>query len=247
MTRQKTTEAAEEAANEDDKAVNQERLTQLQDQHALELSTAKGQIRKLESAVFEAEKANSTSQLKGQSHALTPSFAPITDIPLTMLRSLSAVHELQTEMETLRSSLAQSARTLSLPTSGNSSSVVSPSRASSTNPFDHLSSRPVDADLPASSRHARKVSLSMLKARMDTGPGGGPRKVSTGAMSALTVDEEEEGGAHRADPVALSATKTGAPPISNARPSGPRMVTHQFSDRDGIIWCPCCVGDLIVI
>jgi hypothetical protein len=165
------------------------------------------------------------------------------DVPV----STPSVHELQAEMETLRSSLAQSTRNLSLPTSGNSSTAASPSRQLSTNPFDHLSARPVDADLPASSRHGRKVSLSMLKARMETGPGGGPRKVSTGAMSSLTVDEEEEGGADAARPAPPPPAAAGALPASNGKPIGPRMVTHQFSDRDGIIWCPCCEGDLIVI
>jgi len=69
VARDKAAEAEKDAAAEGDKAADEERLTQLQNQHALELSTAKGQIRKLESAVFEAEKANSSSQLKGRSWA----------------------------------------------------------------------------------------------------------------------------------------------------------------------------------
>lgn len=227
----------------------EERITTIQNQHALELSTAKGQIRKLESAVFEAEKANSTSLLKRESAPASPRAPTALLLTLTSAPS-TAVHELQAEMDTLRATVAQSSRTLSLPAStGSSSAVVSPSRVPSTNPFDHLSARPVDADLAPASRHARKVSLSMLKARMETGPGGAPREVSTGALSSMTVDEEDEaGGASSA--ASASAGESSAAAANGGLSSsakGPRMVTHQFSDRDGIIWCSCCEGDLIVI
>ena len=84
---------------------------------------------------------------------------------------------------------------------------------------------------------------------MEVGPGGGPRKVSTGGMSALTVEEEEEESSANVTKAGCSPppAAAGATPASDGKPSGPRMVTHQFSDRDGIIWCPCCEGDLIVI
>lgn len=62
-------EKAEESKEGEEKARHEERLeerlTTLQNQHALELSTAKSQIRQLESSVFEAEKSTSASLIRG--------------------------------------------------------------------------------------------------------------------------------------------------------------------------------------
>lgn len=93
----------------------------------------------------------------------------------------------------------------------------------------------------------------MLKARMETTPSD--RKVSTGGLSSLTVEEEGDEDHNESGPNGVAGSKD----ASLTRPStsttnalgggggGPRMFTHQFSDRDGIVWCSCCEGDLIVI
>lgn len=252
--------AAEEkkrrAAAEEKQNGSASELATLQDQHALELSSANSRIRALETGVFETEQQREASNRK--------------------------ISLLEAEIDQLKEALLSTRRPLTTGASPAATAVASPPvdtlprpsnpnlispNDTALNPFELLAKRPVDADLPPASRHARKVSLSMLRARMDSSsgglgapllhPGGGRSGTSSaGARSPSatyaglgSLGEEE---AEKIDPImgAVEAVEAAAAATAaGGEASAPKKtaIHHQFSDKDGIIWCRCCEGDLIVI
>lgn len=255
----------------------------------LELSAARSQIRELEGTLFEAQRAQGLAEAK----------------ILKLERQHQTVHQQQQYQQPsskIRSTSPSSSTPLFSPPLLSSSASTPP--GSLLNPFESLhASRPIDADLSASSKHARNVSLSMLKARMAPSPsssslGGGslaglrggigmgtsssvPNGLGTSSnLSGTTTTAGGSGGPRRiggnnnnnyhsssyskpthlgslgeeeTEPEPSSSTPSPStlssfvdPPLHATSPFQ-LLPPPQFSDREGIIWCKCCEGDLIVI
>ncbi|TFK77514.1 hypothetical protein BDN72DRAFT_47345 [Pluteus cervinus] len=193
-------------------SLDSELFSSLKQQHALELSATQSQIRALEDSVFQAE---------AKSHALQ-----------------KQVSALEDQLAHARSAVPRSF----------SPSV--PSRPSSRGPTlndgrrpsigshrpSHLAAPPIsrsafDQDLSPETLHKRKVSLSMLKARMDS---------ETAAKS---------------HPSTRAVTPIPPPSLPTVREptSQTRSLTHhhhhrpQFMDETHVFWCQGCRGDLVVL
>lgn len=246
-------------------------------QHSLDLSTARSQIRSLEASLFQTEQKSSRSErriadLESELAVLRlrrPSSTPSHENGNQ--HGLSFDPFFSPSQERGRPSSPFNFTTNTNPSGGTPSSGPRPnlhrrsSSASSSNfnplptlpaPFEPLSQRPVDADLPPASRHARRVSLSMLKARMDlTGLGGGfPGSPSGGGMapsrSPAMVGLAEADSSRPSSPLGGRGSRRASHPPreedGGADVLGKKAVP-QFSDKESLIWCRCCEGDLIVI
>lgn len=183
-------------------SLDEEMLSAIKQQHALELSAAQSHIRTLETAVFEAE---------------------------------ARAHALQKHVTALEDQLAH---------------LRGPSRASQRSPMPRTSSRPVEfgdelrratfnkavptptsatfEGLSVEAQHKRRVSLSMLKAR---------------------IESEVAASAKLASPIVRTA---GLPTVAEL--GSPQAVQQhavprkpQFMDDSHIFWCHCCQGDLVIL
>lgn len=200
-------------------------LSSIQDQHLLELSSARSRIRTLEASVFAGEQ-----QINLFSRQLA-------DLSEELLRRggdpSTAMGRVMTPIPSVSGAVTPRGLTPS-------------QSSSSTNPFDVLSQRPVDADLPPSSRHARRVSLSMLKARIEQPPLLSPLPQGVGSLAMSPGARSHSGGLPRLAEIGDEVEEDGLlVGTGEERPRGMKVI--QFSDKEGIIWCRCCEGDLIVI
>lgn len=211
------------AANGTDQAdtssssLNEEMLSAIKQQHALEMSAAQSQIRALETGVFQAE---------AKTHSLQ--------------RQLSFMEE---QLAGYQRSSSRASQRPGLPMRTNSRAVVDHSsdlrRASFSSHRNgqipqHLSPAvtPAIDGLSPEARHKRKVSLSMLKAR---------------------IDSEAQVDSRRSSPVVkpVSLPTVVEPPSRPATPPVhvhlPRKAHTQFLDEAHIFWCGSCQGDLVVL
>ena len=208
-------------------SLDAEMLSALKQQHALELSAAHQQVRSLETSVFNAE---------AQVHTLQRQLAALED-ELAQLRPLQP------------SSRAPSAqvlpkRTVSR-TAGHSDDLR---RASFQSHRPAVASPPVALSafegLSPETRHKRKVSLSMLKARIDSEVAASshtPRPSSRSSRSFASSPGSKPGGL----PVVVE------PPSQSSSPPS-HIHTHPakrpiFMDESHIFWCHSCQGDLVVL
>ncbi|KAI0830783.1 hypothetical protein BC628DRAFT_902645 [Trametes gibbosa] len=209
-------------------SLDEEMLNALKQQHALELSEAQSQVRALETSLFRTE---------AQVHAFQRQIAALED-ELAQLR----VHQLQR------------------PSSRGAVPQLLPRRTSS-KAIDHSddlrrasfgSHRPTNLSVPQTpsafeglspeTRHKRIVSLSMLKARIDSEVAASsthhPSRPSSRNSRSVSSP------AHR--PTALPAVIE--PPSQPATP--PPAPVHKrpvFMDESHIFWCHSCQGDLVVL
>lgn len=200
-------------------SLNEEMLSAIKQQHALELSAAQSQIRALETDVFQAE---------AKTHSLQ--------------RQLSLMEE-QVATYQRTSSRASQRPGLPIRTTSNRAMVDHSDdlrRASFSShrnaPISHHlapSVTPAINGLSPETRHKRKVSLSMLKARIDS-----ESQADTSRRSSPVVK-----------PVGLPTVVE--PPSRPATPPVhvhlPRKAHNQFLDEAHIFWCSSCQGDLVVL
>ena len=175
------------------RSLDDEMLSAVKQQHAMELSSAQSQIRALEAAVFEAQ--DRAHRLQRQTHILedqlaTRSVSRATTRPF----SPGARPASRTSGDLRRGSLT--------------SSLVPPTRSV------------FDVGLSPETRHKRQVSLSMLKARI-----------------------ESETAAHRYTP-----PPRGLSPVPDSV-SDIDSHSHrpQFMDESHIFWCHSCRGELVIL
>lgn len=249
---------------ERDQSLNQEMLSAVRQQHALDLSTAHSRIRTLETDVFEAQAAAHTFQKR--------------------------VTALEDELLQLR---AQGTPGRATPPFRNASfhGGSEDSRRhslSSTRPHTPSSlrivARPVYEDnLSAETRHKRKVSLSMLKARIESeraaaqhtsAPSsmsvmGSPRSSLARGLSSVTIVEADEGSVevngrggetprtgleNRPSSVASERSRSHSHSRSHVVGSGSAtrddvkgIRASHFLDESHVFWCHSCRGDLVVL
>ncbi|KAH9949368.1 hypothetical protein B0H21DRAFT_838761 [Amylocystis lapponica] len=193
-----------------------EMLSALKQQHALELSAAQSQIRSLETTLFEAE---------AQTHAFQRHVAALED-QLTHLRAASRASmrsPLPSRVPSRNVDRSDDLRRASL--NSRRPAHLAPPSSSLSSAFDGLSPE---------ARHKRRVSLGMLKARIDSEVAASftPRPPS----STAPVD-----------------TPLSTVPEPTSRPSTPHSAHHhapkkpQFLDEAHIFWCHSCQGDLVIL
>jgi len=207
----------------------------LKQQQMLELSNARSQIRALESAVFEAD---------ARAHSLQKQVSSLMD-QLTQLRSLSTVptrpfsptpgmpsrpgSRARNVSDELRVQAARAGSSQSI--SGMSNPRSSPLHKPRKSTFETLSPE---------TRHKRRVSLGMLKARIDSELASSV-KSSQPPSRALTPLPESE----------LMKTNGASPSSSVMEPSEPHHIRgfkrHQFLDESHVFWCQSCHGDLVIL
>jgi myosin protein heavy chain len=228
------------AASPSSPSLDKEMMNALKQQHRLELSAAQSQIRSLQTSVFEAEaRAHSfqrqLSQSEDQLAQLRALSSPSTlpPLPPQPLSSTSASsphphpHPMQLDHPPRPSSRAR-----------NHSDDLR--RASLTQRRGSNHSIPLGAAHPAfgtnlspETRHKRKVSLGMLKARIDSEMAAAGSIPPSRVASPLHAELPER-GSPRADPHAANSIHN-----SHKRP--------QFLDESHIFWCHSCKGELVVL
>lgn len=195
---------------EPERSLDDEMLSSLRQQHALDLSAAHSQVRALESSVFNAE---------ARSHAL------------------------QKQVSTLEDQLAHYKFTSRVPPTFSSGI---PSRPSSRNDLRRTSigsHRPsqlgvplvrsiLDQNLTPETRHKRMVSLSMLKARIDSEAAAASHPPSRAITPVPHL------------PTVVEPTSRPASPQDHHRHHHRRP---QFLDESHVFWCHSCRGDLVIL
>jgi chromosome segregation ATPase len=170
--------------------------------HALELSAAQSQVRSLETTLFQEQAKTHTLQRR--------------------------ITGLEDEVHMMKMQTAHPQRLLS----PRPPSVASVESKRAPQPPPAPKRPPIDSSLPADVMHKRKISLSMLKARIEselsvrvTSPNGHTPRMG---MGQLVEEDEEDGHVH-------SHGKKGHRP------------QPQFGDELHVFCCASCQGDLVVL
>ena len=208
----------------------------LKQQQVLELSNARSQIRALESAVFEAD---------ARAHTLQKQVSSLMD-QLTQLRSLSTVPT-RPFSPTPGMPSRPSSRALNISDELRVQAVRAGSSRSvsgTSNPHSPPSQRPRKSTfetLSPETKHKRRVSLGMLKARIDSELASSV-KTSRPPSRALTPLPESE---------STKVNGAGSSSSSVMEPSEPHHIRgfkrHQFLDESHVFWCQSCHGDLVIL
>lgn len=202
------------------RSLDDEILSSLRQQHALDMSSAQSQIRALENSVFDANAR--AHALQKQVHVLEDQVARR---PLSRLgqRSFSPVP----------SGLRPSSRNSEIRRSSFGSQ-----RGSMPGGGPPIARSIFDQSMSAETRHKRLVSLSMLKAR---------------------IDSEVEVTVSR--PSSRASSVRPLSPVEGSRPGSPHSHSHswsnsitghlahrpQFLDDSHVFWCHSCSGDLVIL
>ena len=141
-------------------------------------------------------------------------------------------HSLQKRVNTLEVQLAQSSRADLRP-----SSPTIPPRPSSHKPSNNPTPSPltrsvIDIGLSPDARHKRQISLSMLKARIDS------EKMALSSLSNYPPSRP------------LSPPVASLPTVrESSLQSTPAHLSHRprFLDESHVFWCHSCQGDLVVL
>lgn len=197
-------------------SLDTELLSSLKQQHALELSAAQSQIRALENSVYGAQ---------SQIHALQRQVSALED-QLTHARSIP------------RRSFSPGLP--SRPSSrGQNHSDMRRSSFGSHRP-SQLSRSSLDQNLSAEILHKRKISLSMLKARMESEAATKSRPITRSATPIPpSLEQVQESNGY----VSTSAT----PSLLITNHPHSHYPRTQFMDEAHIFWCNACRGDLVIL
>ncbi len=220
-------------------SLDKEMMNALKQQHRLELSAAQSQIRALQSSVFEAEaRAHSFQKQLSQSEdqlaqlraasshvAAQRSFSPTGQNPSS---SRPSSRQRNRSDDLRRASLSQrrgGGGGVGVPAGGPRSGAASA----------------FGANLSPETRHKRKVSLGMLKARIDS-------EMAAGVIPSVPTSRA-------ASPLHLHHHASAAADLDKASPLDPHAANDahslhkrsQFLDESHIFWCHSCRGELVVL
>jgi hypothetical protein len=207
------------------RSLDAELLSSLRQQHALDLSAAQSQIRALENSVFDAE---------ARAHALQKQVVALEDqLAHSRSRPSSRLGQRSFSPGQFRpSSRAGSHADLRRSSFGSH-------RPSKSNLAPPLSRSIFDQNMSAETRHKRLVSLSMLKARID---------------SEVQVTSRSRASSRASSVRALSPVLSLPGQEPNPPPDSPQSHTHphpvhrpQFLDDSHVFWCHSCTGDLVIL
>lgn len=198
-------EAASVPSTPSPHSLDEEMLSALKQQHTLELSAAQSQIRSLETSMFEAEAR--VHSFQRQITILEDQLAHFRSTSRTSQRS-PLPHRLVDHSDELR-------------------------RASFTSHKpSHVTATPTFEGLSPEAQHKRRVSLSMLKARIDSEVAASTNMARSSSKAASPLTRT----------ATLPTVNEPASPLGSATPRKP-----QFMDDAHIFWCHCCQGDLVIL
>jgi chromosome segregation ATPase len=246
------------AASPSSPSLDKEMMNALKQQHRLELSAAQSQIRSLQTSIFEAEaRAHSFQRQLSQSEdqlaqlrALTSPSAsntlpprPLSAASQSSMLSPHVATQLVADHPPRPSSRARNnsddLRRTSLTQQRRGSGNFATTTANNNIPLG--ATHPAfGTNLSPETRHKRRVSLGMLKARIDS------EMMAAAAGSVLP--------SRVASPLHAEVAERGTPLLP--RMGDPHATTNsvqnshkrpQFSDESHIFWCHSCRGELVVL
>jgi len=209
------------------RSLDAELLSSLRQQHALDMSAAQSQIRALENSVFDAD---------ARSHALQKQVAALEDqLAHSRSRPSSRLGQRSFSPSHLRP-FSRAGSNIDLRRSSFGSHRQSKSNLAP------LARSIFDQNMSAETRHMRLVSLSMLKARID---------------SEVEVASRSRPSSRASSVRALSPVLSLPGQESNPPPDSPQSHTYphidhpvhrpQFLDDSHVFWCNACSGDLVIL
>ncbi|KAJ3571571.1 hypothetical protein NP233_g3682 [Leucocoprinus birnbaumii] len=202
------------SANGSPPSLNEEMLNSLRQQHALDLSASQSQIRALENSVFDAE---------ARAHALQK-----------QVHSLEAQLALARPSSRLGQQRSFSPNHVSRPSSRvQSHSELGRSSFSSSQRPPALSRSIFDQSLTPETLHKRKVSLSMLKARIES------EVAAIGPPSRALSPVDSQPDSESLAPTDFAQHHQMKGNQGHHRP--------QFLDESHVFWCSSCSGELVVL
>lgn len=219
---------AEPQSQSQSQSLDREMLSALKQQHALELSASNSKVRALETSVFNAE---------AQVHALQRQVSVLENelrSPAARPSSRNSLHHQPPSSLPRRTASRAVDSSDELRRASFNAHRPGPSPPPTLSAFEGLSPE---------ARHKRKVSLSMLKARIDSevAASNHPRPLSRNSKSSPI---SRPGGL----PVVIeppSQPATPPPPHGHARTQSSKRPV--FMDESHIFWCHSCQGDLVVL
>jgi predicted nucleic acid-binding Zn-ribbon protein len=230
-----STVAAHSASPSSPSSLDKEMMNSLKQQHRLELSAAQSQIRALQSSVFEAEaRAHSfQKQLSQSEDQLAHLRAASTHVGAHRPFSPQGQQQQPSRPSSRQRNRSDELRRASLSQrrGGGGSSGVPPAAASGG----------FGANLSPETRHKRKVSLGMLKARIDS-------EMAAGVIPSVPTPRATSPLYHHHASAAADQDKTSSlldPHATNDAHSLHRR--SQFLDESHIFWCHSCRGELVVL
>ncbi|KAH9997801.1 hypothetical protein BJV74DRAFT_883394 [Russula compacta] len=222
-------------------SLDKEMINALKQQHRLELSAAQSQIRALQTGVFEAEaRAHSFQRQLNQSEDQLAQLRASSSSPSALAPHPHPSSSSLSQHATQRPFTPPDHHHPSRPSSRARSHSDDLRRATLTQRRGSNNGIPLGAahsafgaNLSAETRHKRKVSLGMLKARIDSEmAAAGSISPSRAALPLHAADADK--ASPRLDPHATNNTNN-----SHKRP--------QFLDESHIFWCHSCKGELVVL
>ncbi|ESK96220.1 hypothetical protein Moror_7210 [Moniliophthora roreri MCA 2997] len=221
---QRLKDAASRPLSAGPRSLDDEMLGSYKQQHELELSTAQSHIRSLETALFDAEARSHSlikqvaaleDQLAGHSHAPHRASPGIPSRPSS--RHSTDLHRAAVQRTSSRSNLATAP------------------------PIIKRTPAAYEQSLSPETRHKRKVSLSMLRARIDSELAAAASGSNSRSLSPVpSVGSSNEGSlALRSTPANVLGLNAGLQPHLRTRP--------QFLDDSHVFWCSSCRGDLVIL
>lgn len=203
-------------------------LSSIRQQHALDLSNAQSTIRALENSVFDGE---------AKIHGLQKQIASLQD-QVTRLQAAA------------RQPPRSFSPTLSRPASRTKDHDLRRTIHKPTNAVPPPLSRTVfDQALSPETLHKRKVSLSMLKARIDselsTVTSHPPSRALSPVHSLSGKEDSEHGDHHHGHHHQHSRQTSSSPHQHHHQP--PLIHRPQFLDESHVFWCNSCQGDLVIL
>jgi chromosome segregation ATPase len=184
---------------------------------------------------------------------LSQARSKIRNLETTIFQEQAKAHSLRKQVNSLEEELHRLRRT-------SRSHQVTPSYQSPALSHKDLPlETPLDSALPPDVRHKRKISLSMLRARIDGEAalahsagalGASPRpSLARNLSSSLHPMQEEESEAEADEKMPLKADPgpSGSGSTSQVVMSRIERRRPQFLDDSHVFWCSCCRGDLVVL
>ena len=178
---------------------------------------------------------------------LSAARSKIRNLESTVFQEQAKAHNLRKQVSSLEEELHRLRR---LPRS-QQASAYSPATSNVDLPVTTV----LDSALPPDVRHKRKISLSMLKARIDseaalwhaTGGFGVSPRSSRARMLPSTLDTMEETNETEPGETVPLRREPGPSGTSSLPLKRVERPLPQFLDDSHVFWCSCCKGDLVIL
>jgi uncharacterized coiled-coil DUF342 family protein len=214
-------------------ALDEEILGTLRQQHALELSAAQSEIRRLEGTVYDAD---------ARAHAAQRQAAALED-QLTHLRGATRSSPRPPHASIASTGARPPSRLVDHSDDLRRASFGSARSSAAPGGLRPLSPPSSFEGLSAETRHRRRVSLGMLKARIDSEAAAAASSASVSSRASPAQRVQSLPTVVEPASSAPGTPRAGTPGV----PSAPMLRKTQFLDDSHIFWCHSCRGDLVIL